>query len=53
MGEVQRKDYKPITLGSLEAHPDRIDGHVGIPQDALPPILQILIAGHCTACVSR
>jgi hypothetical protein len=44
MGEAQRKDYKPIALGSLEARSDGIDGHVGIPQDALPPILQMLIA---------
>jgi hypothetical protein len=45
MGVKQRKDFKPIALGSLDAYPDRIDGHVGIPQDALPPILQMLIAG--------
>lgn len=45
MDEERRKDLKPIALGSLEIYPDRIDGHVGIPQDALPPILQMLIAG--------
>lgn len=45
LGEEQRKDYKPIALGSLEAYPDRIGGRVGIPADALPPILQMLIAG--------
>lgn len=45
MSEERRKDYKPIALGSLEICPDRIDGHVGIPQDALPAILQMLIAG--------
>jgi hypothetical protein len=45
MGEERRKDFKPIALGGLEAYPDRIDGHVGIPADALPPILQMLIAG--------
>jgi hypothetical protein len=44
MSEKRRKDYKPLALGGLEAYPDRIDGHVGIPQDALPPILQMLIA---------
>jgi hypothetical protein len=45
MSEERRKDYKPLALGGLDAYPDRIDGHVGIPQDALPPILQMLIAG--------
>jgi len=39
------EDYKPLALGGLEAHPDRIDGHVGIPTDALSPILQMLISG--------
>jgi len=45
MSEERRKDYKPLALGGLEVYPERIDGHVGIPQDALPPILQMLIAG--------
>jgi len=45
MSDERRKDYKPLALGGLEAYPDRIVGHVGIPQDALPPILQMLIAG--------
>ncbi|WP_024584234.1 hypothetical protein [Bradyrhizobium sp. OHSU_III] len=45
VSEERRKDYKPPALGGLEAYPDRIDGHVGILQEALPPILQMLIAG--------
>jgi hypothetical protein len=32
-------------LGSLDAYPDRIAANIGIPSDALPPILQMLIAG--------
>jgi hypothetical protein len=42
---VARKELKPIALGALHAHPDRIDGNIGIPQRALTPILQMLIAG--------
>ena len=45
MEEERRKDLKRIALGSLEAYPDRIDGNIGIPRDALTPILQMLIAG--------
>lgn len=45
MSQEKRKDYKPLALGGLDAYPDRIDGRVGIPADALPPILQMLIAG--------
>jgi hypothetical protein len=41
----RRKDLKPIALGSLNARPDGILGNIGIPWDALTPILQMLIAG--------
>lgn len=44
MSEERRKDYKPIALGAFDLYPDRIRGSVGIPADALPPILQMLIA---------
>jgi hypothetical protein len=44
MSEEKRKDYEPIALGSLEALPDLIRGSIGIPTDALSPILQTLIA---------
>jgi hypothetical protein len=44
MSEERRKDYKPIALGGMEAYPDRITASIGIPADALPPILQMLIA---------
>jgi hypothetical protein len=36
----RRKDLKPIALGSLNARPDGILGNIGIPWDALTPILQ-------------
>jgi hypothetical protein len=42
--EERRKDLKPIAVGSLELHSDRIDGHLGIPSDVLTPVLQMLIA---------
>jgi hypothetical protein len=44
MSEEKRKAYEPIALGSLEALPDLIRGSIGIPADALSPILQMLIA---------
>lgn len=44
MSEDRRKDYKPIALGALDLYPDMIKGSIGIPADALSPILQILIA---------
>jgi hypothetical protein len=31
MGEEQRKDFKPLALGSLQAYPDEIIGTLGIP----------------------
>lgn len=39
-----RKDRKPRCAGSLDVYDDRIAGLVSIPIDALPPILQMLIA---------
>jgi hypothetical protein len=44
MSEEKRKDYEPLALGSFDAYPDRIAASIGIPSDALPPILQMLIA---------
>jgi hypothetical protein len=44
MSEERRKDYKPIALGGLDVYRDMIKGSIGIPADALPPILQMLIA---------
>lgn len=44
MDHDKRKDAEPLALGSLSAHDDRITGLISIPQDALPPILQMLIA---------
>ena len=44
MTEERRKEYKPIALGRLNVYPDVIKGSIGIPADALPPILQMLIA---------
>lgn len=41
-----RKDRQPRCAGSLDIYDDRIAGLVSIPMDALPPILQMLIAGH-------
>ncbi|WP_316193059.1 hypothetical protein [Bradyrhizobium sp. SZCCHNRI1029] len=42
--EERRKDLKPIAVGAFETYPDRLDASIGIPQDALVPILQMLIA---------
>jgi hypothetical protein len=39
MSEERRKDCKPIALGALDVYPDMIKGSIGIPADALPPIL--------------
>jgi hypothetical protein len=44
MSEDKRKNYEPIALGSLDALPGIIRGSIGIPADALPPILTMLIA---------
>lgn len=43
--EDRRKDLKPVALGSLHVTEDAILGNIGIPCDALTPILQMLIAG--------
>jgi hypothetical protein len=51
--EERRKDLKPIAVGSLEACPERIDGHVGIPSDAWTPVLQMLIADRLKFAVMR
>jgi hypothetical protein len=42
--EERRKDLKPIAVGAIESYSDRLDASVGIPSDALTPILQMLIA---------
>jgi hypothetical protein len=44
MSEEKRKAYEPIALGSLDALPGIIRGSIGIPADALSPILQLLVA---------
>ncbi|MCA1398410.1 MULTISPECIES: hypothetical protein [unclassified Bradyrhizobium] len=43
--EERRRDLHPIALGSLHVTQDAILGNIGIPRDALTPILQMLIAG--------
>lgn len=42
--DPQRRKLEPIALGSLNASPDAILRNIGIPWDALTPILQMLIA---------
>jgi len=39
----RRKDLRPIALGSLGLGQDGISGNIGIPWDALMPLLQMLI----------
>ncbi len=51
--EGRRKDLKPIAVGALEAYPERIDANLGIPTDALAPILQMLTAGRLKFVVMR
>jgi len=51
--EERRKELKPIAAGSLEVYPERIDANMAIPQDALTPILQMLIAGRLKFVVMR
>ena len=51
--EERRKDLKPIAVGSIEVYPERFGANLGIPQDALTPILQMLIAGHLKFVVMR
>ncbi|WLA63797.1 hypothetical protein [Bradyrhizobium diazoefficiens] len=43
--EERRRDLQPIALGSLHVTQDAILGNIGIPRDALTPILQMLIGG--------
>ncbi|OPZ00222.1 hypothetical protein A5906_18520 [Bradyrhizobium sacchari] len=42
-----------IALGSLTVGPDGIQGNIGIPWDALSPILQMLIAGRFKLVLMR
>jgi hypothetical protein len=51
--EARRKDLKPIAVGAIEAYPERLDANLGIPSDALAPILQMLIAGRFKFVVMR
>jgi hypothetical protein len=44
MSEEKRKAFEPTALGSLDAMPGIIRESIGIPADALSPILQMLIA---------
>ena len=39
--------------GIVEAYPERLDANLGIPSDALMPILQVLIAGRLKFVVMR
>ncbi len=39
-----RKDLEPISIGSLELYDNKLVGLISVPMDALPPILQMLIA---------
>jgi hypothetical protein len=51
--EKRRKELTPLALRSLESCPDRIDANIGIPSDALVPILLMLIAGRFKFVVMR
>ncbi|RXH10627.1 hypothetical protein [Bradyrhizobium guangzhouense] len=42
--EERRRDLHPIALGSLHLTEEAVLGNIGIPRDALTPILQMLIA---------
>ncbi|HEX9212733.1 MAG TPA: hypothetical protein VF901_19690 [Bradyrhizobium sp.] len=39
-----RKALRPLLVGSLDGHSDPITGLLSLPEDALPPILQMMIA---------
>lgn len=39
-----RKALRPLLVGSLDGHGDEITGLFSLPEDALPPILQMMIA---------
>jgi hypothetical protein len=45
LDEHRRREHTPRAVGSLGAHDGRLDGLLSIPQDALTPVLQMLIAG--------
>jgi len=51
--EERRKDLKPIAVGAIETYPERLAASLGIPSDALTPILQMLIAGRLKFVVMR
>lgn len=51
--EERRKDLNPIAIGAIEAYPGRFDANLGIPSDALTPILQMLIVGRLKFVVMR
>lgn len=51
--EERREDLKPIALGSLSVTEDAVLGNIGIPWDALTPILQMLIAGRFRFVLTR
>ena len=41
--EDRRIDHKPISVGFLQIHGDRIVGLISIPMDALAPILSMMV----------
>jgi hypothetical protein len=43
--EGARKNLEPIALGALNSKAEGLYGNIGIPKDALTPILQMLIGG--------
>lgn len=51
--EERRKELKPLALGALESYPDRIAATLGIPSDALVPMLQMLTASRLKFVVLR
>ena len=51
--EERRKELKPLALDALESYPDRIDAILGIPSDALAPMLQMLTADRLKFVVLR
>ncbi|WP_315786547.1 MULTISPECIES: hypothetical protein [unclassified Bradyrhizobium] len=51
--EERRKEFKPIAVGAIESYLDRLDAGIGIPSDALEPILEVLIAGRPNFLVMR
>ncbi|MCS3498299.1 hypothetical protein M2189_002743 [Bradyrhizobium japonicum] len=49
----RRKAFEPIALGSLSVRTEGISGNIGVPWDALTPILQMLIAGRLKFVLMR